>query len=667
MRHVLPLLLTAALAAAVGSAVGAEPAGDGSDLTELSLEELMNVEVTSVSKKAEPLSGTPAAVYVLTGDEIRRSGATTIADALRLVPGVHVALIGSDIWGVAARGFNSVYVNKMLVMVDGRSVYLPLFSGVYWNRQDTVLDDIERIEVVRGPGGTLWGANAVNGIINIITKGAKETQGGYVQAGTGTEEEAFGTVRYGGTAGEHAWYRVYAKAFERDGQVDRTGADLPGDWGIRRTGFRLDWDVSDLDTLTFQGDYYEGEAESLTAIASFASPTPIAVENESTMQGGGLVMRWQRELDDDADLALQAYYDVTSDKALWYGEITDTIADVDFQHRFRPSDRHELVWGAGIRHTVDDAPGTEMLSLTTPKRTVNLYSAFIQDEMALRPDLLSLTVGTKIENNGYTGFEYQPSARLAYTPTPRRTVWAAVSRAVRTPSRIDRDVRFTATPIAPGLYPRLIGNADAESEELLAFELGYRTQPLDRVVLDATAFYHDYDKLRTAEMGLPVLEFDPLPPHAVLPTVMDNKMRGEAYGFELAANWYAAPWWLIRSGYTFFDLQLHLDADSRDILESQAEDEAPQNLAFLHSSMDLSGGVDLDLVLRHADRVPAFDIDSYLELDTRVAWRPHEQLELFLAGRNLLHDHHPEFAPKYIGSTPTDVERSVYAGITWRF
>jgi iron complex outermembrane receptor protein len=655
-------MLTALCAVAWRLAPGAAP-----DLTELSLEELMQLEVTSVSKKAEPLSQTAAAVYVLTSDEIRRSGATTIADALRLVPGVHVGRIGSDSWGVAARGFNGLYVNKMLVMIDGRSVYLPLFSGVYWNRQDTVLEDIERIEVVRGPGGTLWGANAVNGIINIITKSAKETQGGYVHAGAGTEEEAFGTVRYGGKAGEHAWYRIYAKAFERDSLVDQAGNDVPGDWHFERTGFRVDWDASDRDTLTFQGDYYTGESDFMTAMVSYASPLPSIIQDTATRWGGNVLARWHRSLDDDADFALQAYCDVTSDEALWYGEVTDTIADVDFQHRVRLSARHEIVWGAGIRHTVDEASNTLMLSLTTPKRTIDVYSAFVQDEITLTPELLSLIVGTKLEHNDYTGFEYQPSARLLYTPTPRRTLWAAVSRAVRTPSRVDRDLLLTGPAVAPGVYPRFLGNPDSESEELIAFELGYRTQPDDRVTLDAAAFYNDYDTLRSGEPGMPLAELDPLPPHMVLPMVLANKMHGEAYGFELAANWQAAPWWLVRSGYTFYDLQLHPNADSLDTIESQAEREAPRNLAFVQSSMNLSSAVDLDLVLRYVDAVPAFDVGSYVELDARLAWRPREQLELFVVGRNLLEAHHQEYYPKYIGDLPQDVERSVYAGVTWRF
>jgi len=555
----------------------------------------------------------------------------------------------------------------MLVMVDGRSVYLPLFSGVYWNRLDTAFEDIDRIEVVRGPGGALWGANAVNGIINIITKSAQETQGGYVELGAGTEEEAFGTVRYGGRLGEHAWYRVYAKAFERDGLVDEAGDDLAGDWGIRRTGFRVDWDVSDRDTLTFQGDYYEGEALSEIAISSYASPVPTLVEDESISQGGNVLVRWQRSVDDQTDFALQAYYEVTSDEGLWYGEITDTIADIDFQHRFQPNDRHEIVWGAGVRRTVDDAPGTEMLGLTTAKRTVNVYSAFVQDEITLTPDLLALTVGTKIEHNDYTGFEYQPSARLVYTPAAHRTVWVAVSRAVRTPSRVDHDLLLTGAAVAPGVYPRLLGSDDFESEALLAFELGYRIQPVESVTLDAALFYHDYDNLRTMEPGLPFPELVPEPAHMIVPLVAANKMQGEAYGLELAGNWQAADWWLVRSGYAFYELQLHLDADSLDTLESQAEDEAPQHIAFVRSSMDLPGAVALDLVVRYVDTVPAFDIDSYLELDARVAWRPHERLEIFIAGRNLLHEHHPEFVCKYTGIVPADVERGAYAGVTWRF
>ena len=659
--------LTALLVTTVFPLWAAEPDSSVTKLTELSLEELMNIEVTSVSKKAQPLAGTAAAIYVLTGDDIRRSGATTITDALRLVPGTHVGRIDANTWGITTRGFNGRYANKMLVLVDGRSVYLPLFSGVYWEHQDMVLDNIERIEIIRGPGGTLWGANAVNGIINIITKSAKDTQGGLVEIAAGTQEERSGTARYGGRLAENAWFRLYAKTYDRSESFDQLGTNVPNDWNIKRIGYRIDWELSDQDTLTFQSDYYKGEASGLLVAPSYDSPLPVVLVSEDEREGANLMARWHRELSDDQELVLQAYYDYTMENVITFDRTTSIIADVDFQHRFRPHDRHEIVWGAGCRRTNIEAPGTVFFDLNEPERTVLLYSAFLQDEIALAPERLSLTLGSKFEHNGYSGFDYLPSARVTWNPAEHQTVWAAASRAVRTPSRVDVDLRLTSPPPAPGVYPRLMGNEEFDSEVLLAYELGYRVQPTPHVTLDATLFYQDYDNLRSIEPGLPFLETSPGPPHLIAPLYASNLLEGQAYGFELAANWQGAEWWLVRSGYSLFQLDLQPDPASLDTIESSAEDEAPRNMAFVRSSMDLPGSVALDLMLRYVDTIPAFDVDSYLELDARIAWRPNEQLELFVVGRSLLDDRHKEYASKYVSGVAKDVERGVYAGITWRF
>ncbi len=668
-QHHIARICAALLAALSTLCWAGEPELDDEPLARLktlSIEELMNLEVTSVSKKEEKFSETAAALYVITQEDLRRSGATSIAEALRMVPGVHVARVDSSNWAVSCRGFNSRFANKLLVLVDGRSVYTSLFAGVIWEHEDMVLEDIERIEVIRGPGSTLWGANAVNGVINIITKSAKETQGGLLKAGGGTEERAFSTFRYGGKLSDDAYYRIYAKYFDRDAFVDASGDSANDDWSAHRTGFRIDWDVSDRDSLMLQGDYFEMDLSQTLTHPILVEPYIAVTPDSADARRGHLLLRWQRTLSDESDLALQLYYDWGKSDEL-YVEYACETTDLDFQHRLPLGERHEIVWGMGYRRTSDETTGTFIMSLDPLSRTIDLFSAFIQDEITLTQDVLSLIVGSKFEHNGYTGFEYQPSARLVWTPSPRRTVWTAVSRAVRTPARIDQDLWLTGPPLAAGVYPRVMGHKDFESEHLLAYELGYRVQPSDQVTLDVVAFYHDYDDLRTAEPGLPFVEASPEPAHLVMPFVAANKMDGEAYGVELATNWQAADWWLIRGGYTFLDIQLHLDSDSRDTLEIPAEEENPQNIAFIRSSMDLPGHVTLDIGLRYVDTLPALDVDRYLDMDARLAWNPTEDLEVFIVGQNLLDSQHPEFTPKYLATRPTEVQRGVYAGVTWRF
>jgi iron complex outermembrane receptor protein len=670
MTQRLSLCLVACVALTC-SATASETRAGAPDLTELSLEELMQIEITSVSKKPEKLSEAAAAVYVLTGDDIRRSGATTIADALRLVPGVQAARMDSNKWAISARGFAHRFSNKLLVLVDGRSVYTPLYSGVYWEVQDLVLDDVERIEIVRGPGGTLWGANAVNGVINIITKNAKDTQGGYVHAGAGTEEKAFGAVRYGGRLGENAWYRVYAKAFDRDGSVDPTGADTNDDWSVRRSGFRIDWQIAPANTLALYGDLYDGEAKQTVMLPIPARPYVTALDDRIAMGGGDLVLRWERTCGDDADMALQVYYDRAERSEALYDYRRNTF-DLDFQHRSRVSERHEIVWGLGYRLVGDRIPLGDFEDVTAKeKETTHLYSSFVQDEIVLRPERLVLTVGSKFEHNDYTGFEVQPSARLAWTPSPRRTLWAAVSRAVRTPSRGEATANSTliGDPRLGDFLPRGVASDELDSEKLLTFELGYRVQPSSQLSLDVATFYNQYDDLLSWEAGVPFVEASPPPPHVILPLFVGDKAEAESYGVELAAEYRPGNWWRLRAGYSFLKVDAHLDADSTDPWAEGDAEGMPQHIAFVHSMMDLTPNLDLDLSVRYQDHItiPWAAVDSYVELDAHLAWRPAEDVELFVVGQSLLHDQHAEARPMMVATQVSDVERSVYAGVTWRF
>src|SRR5437016_1571532 len=528
------------------------------DLTELPIETLLGIEVTSVARHSEKLSQSPAAISVITEDDIRRSGALSIPDALRLVPGMEAARLDSSQWAVSARGFNDGFANKLLVLQDGRSIYTPLFSGVFWDVQGTMLEDLDRIEVIRGPGATLWGANAVNGVINIMTRSAKETQGVLLTAGGGSEERGFGGVRYGGKLSDDAFFRVYGTYLNRDDSALPNGADANDAWQLGRWGFRVDWDVSDQNLVTFQGDAYRGDIHQVFGTFDPSNPTNFfrIVHDDFDVSGGNVLGRWSHTFSPNSDLRLQAYYDRTERDAVIFKETRDTF-DIDFQHRFALGERNDVVWGAGYRATSDKVGNTPTISLNPGKRTVELFSGFIQDEIALAPDRLRLTLGSKFEQNDFTGFEAQPSGRLLWTPAAHQTFWASISRAVRTPSRVEDDVTLNQPrEVTPGFFVPITiqGNRDFGSESLLAYEIGYRTQPHQRLSLDLAGFYNDYDNLRS-------LEQDP-----VVPTLfhVGNKLYGESYGVETAATLEITRWWRLQPAYTFLQMALHKRPGSTD-------------------------------------------------------------------------------------------------------
>ncbi|MEW6159067.1 MAG: TonB-dependent receptor, partial [Verrucomicrobiota bacterium] len=453
------------------SAPAAEAAGKSADdLTVIPIEELMNIEV-SLSRTRQTVSESPSAIHVLTQEDIRRSGATSIPEALRQVPGLDVARITAHSWAVSSRGFNDFFANKLLVLMDGRSVYTPLFSGVFWDVQDTFVEDIERIEVVRGPGASLWGANAVNGVINIVTRTAHDTKGALISGLAGTEEY-IGGIRYGGTISEKASYRAYVKYLHRDDQRDAMGADASDEWDMLRTGFRTDWDFSANDSITFQGDYYEGHEDQRLLVVT---PPPIPfrmVEGEARLAGGNLLGSWRHTFSEESDLGVQVYYDRTERHDRVHREIRNTY-DIDFQHRIALFERQEFIWGLGYRLTTDELgegrDRTGAIQFIPSHRQDQLFSAFLQDEIAIIEDRLRLTLGSKFEHNDYTGLEIQPNARLLWTPHRNHSVWGAVSRAVRSPARFEHDVRAWFIP-PPSM---LVGNPEFESESLLAYELGY--------------------------------------------------------------------------------------------------------------------------------------------------------------------------------------------------
>jgi iron complex outermembrane receptor protein len=638
----------------------------------LEIEELRLIKVTSVSKMSERLSTAPAAIDVITQEAIARSGVTTIPEALRLAPGLQVARMDAHIWAISARGFNDVFANKLLVLLDGRSLYTPLFSGVFWDQQDVFLEDVDRIEVIRGPGASLWGANAVNGVINIMTKSAKETQGGLVTGGGGTEELGFGGVRYGGKINENVFYRIYGKYFDRDDSVLPNGQRAQDNWHAGQGGVRFDWDLTDQNLLTLQGDIYTGRYSQVFTDAVPIPPTfTRTYQNFVDVAGANFVSRFSRTLSEDSDLTVQAYYDGMERRSYILGERRHTF-DVDGQHRFAWGGRQEIVWGLGYRVSQDDLRGSPTIRPDPAGRTIQLFGGFVQDKISLIENRLDLTLGTKLEHNDFTGFEVQPSGRLSWKLSEQHSVWASVARAVRTPSQANEDFvgtqrEFLApNPFVPGRFVRgfvtLSGNRAFESEELTAYELGYRASPHERWALDLTAFYNVYDHLRTIEPRPP-----PPPPPVVIPFSVDNLMFGETYGAEAEVHWQAARWWRWSASYSYLQMQLHLDDRSRDTVSQAAEGESPHHQFALRSSMDLPRQVQLDGTVRYVDSLPRQRTPSYLVADVRLAWKARKNLEFAIVGQNLLDRQHPEFATSVINTQPTEVEQSVYGKLTWRF
>ncbi len=634
-----------------------------SDLAEMSLEDLTKLEVTSVSKHKEKLVDAPAAIFVITQEDIRRSGVTTIAEALRLAPGLEVARVDAHDWAITSRGFNSVFANKLLVVIDGRSVYTPLFSGVHWDVQDTMLEDIDQIEVIRGPGATLWGANAVNGVINITTKSAKETQGGLVTGGYGTEEQGFGSARYGGKLGDHAFYRVYGKYFNRDSSALRAGGQANDAWDMYRGGFRADWEPSIQNAFTLQGDGYAGTPNHTETLFTPQPPYMTTVQDVAHISGADAIARWTHSFSEESDLRLQGYFDWAHRELAFFQEERTTL-DFDLQYRHALGRWQALTWGVGYRYTDGELSKSNFSLAFNPADRVNrIFNTFVQDEITLVQDRLRLTLGSKFENNDYTGFEIQPSARLSWTPHPRHSVWAAVSRAVRTPSRAEEDSRIV-TGIAPPVVATVDGNPAFASEVLLAYELGYRFQPQELLSLDLAAFYNDYDRLRSLEPE--PLDFS-APTYVRFPKLFSNGLKGETYGAELAANFQAAEWWRLRGSYSCLQVQLQQKPGSLDTSSPASRGDSPHHQVSLRSLMDLPHHLQLDCTGRYVDHLPNQNIPGYVSLDVRLGWRPTGKLELEVVGQNLLDNRHPEFNPSIIQYQKTAVERAVYGKITFRF
>lgn len=604
------------------------------ELKRKSLEELMQLDIISLSKQEEKLFEAAANVHVITQEDIRRSGAGTLPGALRLAPNLNVAQVDSRQWAISSRGFNGTTSNKLLVLIDGRSVYTPLFSGVFWDVQHVFLEDLDRIEVIGGPGGTLWGANAVNGVINVITKSSGDisSQGLRVTAGAGTNERAIGGIRYGGRFGEDASYRFYGMYADKRGSRLSRGIDASDKWNIAQGGFRVDWESDDQGAMTLQGDIYGGAIDQ-------------PVNNDISVRGHNVLGRWRRGLGEQSDLEVKLYIDRA------YRRIPGTFKenlntyDADFQHTFSVGERHALIWGVGFRYTDDQVENSPALAFLPARLPLRLYDGFLQDEITILQNSLHLTLGSKFEHNDFSGFEYQPSVRVSWLLEEQEFLWAAISRAVRTPSRIDRDLYVPGTP--PHLF--LAGGPNFRSEKLIAYEAGYRFSS-KTFTLDVATFYNSYDDLRSLEPGPP--------------PILQNGLEGISYGGVLALNYQLTDSWRLRTGYTYLQKEIRLKSGSKDSNNGQGEGNDPKHALKIYSSIDLSGGFELDAWLRVMGKLPNANakVPSWTSLDVILGWNITQDLNVSVSGKNLLAKQHPEFGTP---ATWKEIQRSVSGRIRW--
>jgi iron complex outermembrane recepter protein len=643
------------------------------DVTTMSVEDLMNMQVTSVSKRTQKVADAAAAVYVITQEDIRRSGATNIPEALRLAPGIQVARIDENKWAISSRGFNGRFADKLLVLIDGRSVYTPLFSGVYWNVQDVMLEDVDRIEVIRGPGATLWGANAVNGVINIITKSARNTQAGLATAGGGTELRGLSNLRYGGTVNQDAYYRAYAKYFNVGSSTNSIGGNGTDNWDSLRGGFRGDWNPSGPDKVTLQGDMYRSHYGELLTIPSLNAPYTSTFPNAGAISGGNILGRWAHDFG-NSSTSLQMYFDNTniSENSLFADH--QNIFDIDFQHSFHLTDSQAVIWGVGYRSIGDSNDSSFTVSLQPNHNQLNQFSGFAQDEISLLDRRVQLTLGSKLEHNDFTGLEVEPNARVLWNVTPNQSIWAAVSRAVRTPALTERGLQLVSAVIPPGgpgnptplaAEADVYGSNQFQSEDLLAYEVGYRVQVANNVSADIATFYNNYTHLRSAEPGAPFVQTDPTPVHLVVPFVASNKMHGGTYGAELFTEYKVIPRWKLSGSYSYLQMDIRKDATSMDPTPDNPGMSSPRHQFYVRSSLDVFRKLEHDFTVRYVDDLPGLNIPHYYSVDTHFSYPLPRSFELSIGSQNLLNHQHLEFVPDFINVSPTEVKRSIYGSITW--
>ena len=635
------------------------------ELKRLSIEQLTNVMVTSVTRGPQPLSRSAAAVAVVTSEQLASSGAMSIPEAIRYVPGIHVAQLTASQWAVSSRGFASAASPDLLVLSDGRSIYTPLFSGVFWDEQDYLMPDIDRIEVVRGPGAALWGSNAVNGVINIISKSARDTQGAWAEAGGGSEERALAAAQYGGEAANGVYYRVFAKYQDR-GPEDHPAGSSPDDWRLGHLGFRTDWNAGSADAFTAQGDAYDGRiGEVIPAVAVMGRPEP-AGPYRVGVSGGNVLGRWRHTMSGDSDFQVRLYYDYTHRNDPTFIDELGTL-DLDFQEHLPLGRFQELTWGVTGRSMEDRFRGKGLLTLTPADSRDNLASGFVQDEISL-PHSVRLTLGTKLEHNAFSGFEVQPSVRAAWDSSDTQTLWGSVSRAVRVPTRIERDEEVDATNPARSPVIVLLGNRDFRAEQVLAFELGYRWQPRPDLSLDLAAYRNRYTGLASLEFGTPLR--DAATGQVIVPIFDENLIDGHSTGLEGLARYSPVEWWRVSLDYSYIDM--HLTPLGQDLNRNHFfQGSTPRNQVGVQSNFYLPHNVELYAGLRVLSAVRTLmevvngtGDPGYQELDLNAIWRATSHLTLSLEGRSLLHSSHVEFGG---AAERSAIRRSVFGRLTWGF
>ena len=643
-------------------------------LKQLSLEQLSNIQITTTTRGPENAFKTPAAVFVITAEDIRRSGATSIPEALRLAPGIEVARIDSDKWSIGIRGFGSRLSRDVLVLIDGRTVYTTLLAGTYWEVQDTLLEDIDRIEVIRGPGGTIWGPNAVNGVINIITKSTAETHGTLFSAGGGNVEQGFLNFRYGAGTKSGLDYRVYGKAFTRGPEYHYDGRNFD-DWRSGQGGFRMDWNRGDKNSFTVQGDIYKQEDGESVVATSYTAPFSQVIDGNAHLSGGNVLGRWTHVFSERNNIQIQGYYDRTNRHEPNFGDVRDTF-DVDFIQHVQLN-RNEFTWGMGAR--ASRGTNTQVVSGLTfspAQRTDRLLTGFFQDEYTFVPKRLSLTIGTKLLNTNFATFEPEPSARLLWTPNDKMSFWSAVTEAVRTPSDAEHDFFLSGflglAPDGTPLFARFNANKNFRPERMNGYEVGYRQLVGKNFFVDVASFYNHYRDLFSEDiLGGITVETNPAPTHFLIPAEFGNGLLGQTKGIEISPEWRPISFWRLRGNYSYLHMNLEKSRNSLDVGSGpQIVGSSPAHQVFVQSSFDMPKSLSLDLDFRYVSALPGQKVEAYSTADVRLGWRLKRGFQLDVVGRNLLQPFHPEFGSDP-GLPPPDtvtlvgIRREGYVKLTW--
>jgi iron complex outermembrane receptor protein len=614
----------------------------------------LSTPVSTVERQESTIGRSPNAVFVITNDMIKRSGARSIPEALRMAPGVEVAHINAHTWAVTARGYNSSFANKLLIQIDGRVIYNATFGGVYWDQQDVVLADVDRIEVVRGPGTTMWGSNAVNGVINIITKNSNDTQGALIQSGGGNLERDFNTVRYGGRLGDDVTYRIFGQQFDRASFWSET--DVDDAWRNKHGGFRLDYTPTKDDHLMLQGDLYHGRAGTQNNnVATPTFPFVTSFNDQVHFEGGDVLLQYNHQIDEDASWQVLAYYDHYERNQILYKETRDQY-NIDLQYQFSPAPNHNVITGVNYRNSPDQFRNSFSIGFTPNNFTTEWASVFAQDTMTLEEDRWYFTLGCRLEHNNIGGFQPEPTARLLFLPSERQSMWAAISQAARFPMRSDAQLNLVL-PTIPGVpfYVDFQGNPRLEPERLLAYEIGYRAAPTDNFTWDIAAYINEYRKLSAFVDTQTVV---PYPPGFAALVATENKAHAFTGGIELSSTYQVNEQWQLYCACTMFEADV-----AHDIWLD------PNSQVYLRSSWNLFENWQYDLIGRYVDAIQAtptdYNVPAYIEMDMRLSWRATKTIELTVVGQNLLQSHHAEFVDPFYA--PTEVPRSWYGMLTWTY